>query len=179
MIEQLSTREVYKNRWMAVREDQVRFPDGSKGVYGVVEKVDFVIIVPQHEDGRFELVEQYRYPVQGRYWEFPQGAWETRPDVPLIDVAHGELEEETGFKATKMTVLGHLHQGSGYSTQSYNAYLATGLEQGRLKRDKEEQDMVTAAFSLGEIKDMIRDGKMKDQTSVAALGLLMLMEEKR
>jgi hypothetical protein len=80
-IETTSTRFVYENRWMRVREDMIRRRDGSTGIYGVVEKPDFVVIVPVEDDGRVHLVEQYRYPVKGRYWEFPQGSWEREPGV--------------------------------------------------------------------------------------------------
>jgi len=61
---------------MRVREDAIRRRDGSSGIYGVVEKPDFVVIVPVDDDGRLHLVEQFRYPVKGRYWELPQGSWE-------------------------------------------------------------------------------------------------------
>ena len=54
---------------MRVREDTIRRRDGSTGIYGVVAKPDFVVIVPVEDDGRVHLVEQYRYPVKGRYWE--------------------------------------------------------------------------------------------------------------
>jgi ADP-ribose pyrophosphatase len=64
-IETTSTRLVYENRWMRVREDTIRRRDGSIGIYGVVEKPDFVVIVPVEDDGRVHLVEQYRYPVKG------------------------------------------------------------------------------------------------------------------
>jgi len=47
--------------------------DGSEGIYGIVEKPDFVVIVPLENDSRIHLVQQYRYPVRARYWEFPQG----------------------------------------------------------------------------------------------------------
>jgi len=78
-IETISTRFVYENRWMRVREDTIRRRDGSTGIYGVVEKSDFVVIVPVEDDGQVHLVEQYRYPVKGRYWELPQGSWEQEP----------------------------------------------------------------------------------------------------
>jgi ADP-ribose pyrophosphatase len=83
----LRTRLVYENRWMRVREDAIRRPDGSQGIYGVVEKPDFVVIAPVEEDGSVHLVEQYRYPVGARFWEFPQGAWEHAPGADPIDVA--------------------------------------------------------------------------------------------
>ena len=73
----IGTRIVYQNRWMRVREDAIRRRDGSTGIYGVVEKSDFVVIAPL-EDGRLHLVLQFRYPVLVRYWEFPQGSWSRR-----------------------------------------------------------------------------------------------------
>ena len=60
-IETLGTRIVYENRWMRLREDAIRRRDGSEGIYTVVEKPDFVVIVPIEEDGRIHLVQQYRY----------------------------------------------------------------------------------------------------------------------
>ena len=68
------SREVYRNPWIRVREDAVERADGSAGVYGVVEKPHFALVLPYERDG-FWLVEQYRYPVGRRAWEFPQGTW--------------------------------------------------------------------------------------------------------
>jgi ADP-ribose pyrophosphatase len=68
-----ASRIVYENRWMRVREDAVERQDGAPGIYGVVEKADFAVIVPL-DNGFIHLVEQYRYLVKGRYWELPQGS---------------------------------------------------------------------------------------------------------
>ena len=62
-IKTLGSRVVYENRWMRVREDAIRRRDGSDGIYGVVEKPDFAVIVPVEDDGRIHLVQQYRYHV--------------------------------------------------------------------------------------------------------------------
>ncbi len=69
-----SSRVAYENQWMRVREDEFLLPDGSPGLYGVVEKADFALVIPL-EDDTVHLVEQYRYPVGERQWEFPQGSW--------------------------------------------------------------------------------------------------------
>ena len=73
VITQLASRPIYRNRWLSLREDKVRFPGGHEGIYTVVEKSDFATIIPVHDDGRIQLVRQYRYPVGGSYWELPQG----------------------------------------------------------------------------------------------------------
>jgi ADP-ribose pyrophosphatase len=171
-IKTIGTRIVYENRWMRVREDTIRRHDGSEGIYGVVEKPDFVVIVPVDEDGCVHLVEQYRYPVKGRYWEVPQGAWEHAPGTDPLEVARGELREETGLDATVMTYAGHLFEAYGYCNQGYHIFLATGLRHGNADPDHEEQDLVTREFSLSEVERMIGHGEIKDATTVAALGLL-------
>jgi ADP-ribose pyrophosphatase len=66
------SRVVYQNRWMRVREDAIERDDGSAGIYGVIEKPDFALIIPIENDSLY-LVEQYRYPVAARFLEFPQG----------------------------------------------------------------------------------------------------------
>ena len=78
-IQTLSSREVYRNPWMTVQEDILRREDGSEGLYGVVRKADFSLVIP-YEAGAFYLVDPYRYPVRVRMLEFPQGAWEDRAD---------------------------------------------------------------------------------------------------
>jgi 8-oxo-dGTP pyrophosphatase MutT (NUDIX family) len=173
-IERIGTRVVYENRWMRVREDAIRRRDGSEGIYGIVEKPDFVVIVALEDDGRVHLVEQFRYPVGARYWEFPQGAWEQQPATDPLEVAKGELREETGLDADRMIYAGHLFEAYGYSNQGYHVYLATGLRRGDADRDHEEQDLVTREFPLLEVERMIRDGEIKDATTVAAFGLLRL-----
>lgn len=175
-IRKLSRRTVYKNRWMKVHEDAVGFPDGSEGIYGVVDKEDFALIVPRHGEGRYQLVQQYRYPVGGRFWEFPQGSWETRPGSNPEEVALGELEEETGLRANSLVRLGHLYEAYGYSNQGFHVFLATGLREGNINRDREEQDMITASFSLAEINRMISEGEIKDAPTIAALGLLAISD---
>jgi ADP-ribose pyrophosphatase len=168
-----ASRVVYENRWMRVREDAIVQADGSPSIYGIVEKNDFVVVAAI-EEGRIHLVEQYRYPVQGRHWELPQGSWDHAPDADPVEVARGELREETGLAAAEMVQAGHLFQCYGYSTQGYHVFLARGLTQGETAREASEQDMISRSFPLEEVLRMIADGTIKDATTVAALGLLRL-----
>ena len=92
-----SSREVYANPWMSVREDAIRRPDGSPGVYGVVDKPHYALVIPLEAD-RVQLVEQYRYPLGLRRWEFPQGTAPDRAELPAAELAARELREETGLR---------------------------------------------------------------------------------
>ena len=173
-IETLSTRIAYENRWMRVREDEIRYRDGTTGIYGVVEKSNFVVVVPLDSDNNLHLVEQYRYPIGIRSWEFPQGAWEGKPDADPLDLARGELREETGLTAGEILHIGCLYQACGYATQSCNIYLARNLRRTEAKLEATEQDLITHVFPLAEVLAMVENGIIKDAGTVAALGLLKL-----
>ncbi|HEX8702186.1 MAG TPA: NUDIX hydrolase [Myxococcaceae bacterium] len=172
-IETISSREVYRNRWMTVREDSIRRQDGSSGIYGVVHKPDFALIIP-YENGAFHLVEQYRYPVKGRYLEFPQGMWEDQQDAAPESVAKGELQEETGLVAGHMTYLGHLFNAPGYSTQGMHVFLAEQLSQGERNLSPEESDLVVTRVTVEEFEALALQGRIKDASTLSAYSLLRM-----
>ncbi len=100
-METLTSTQVYANPWMSVREDTVHRTDGSTGLYGVVDSPDIALVIAS-EDDRLHLVEQYRYPVTGRRWEFPSGSADAA-DVDVASLAARELREETGLTAARLS----------------------------------------------------------------------------
>jgi 8-oxo-dGTP pyrophosphatase MutT (NUDIX family) len=169
-IRQLSTREVYRSPWMSVREDEVAFPSGARGTYSVIDKPDFVVVLPYADDG-FWLVQQYRYPVGRREWEFPQGGWPAGHSGSAVELAATELREETGFTAGSLAHLGRLYAAYGFSSQGYDVFLATGLTAGEVQREETEQDMVHEWRSIDYVRAMIRRAEFADAHSIAALAL--------
>ncbi|MFT9016536.1 MAG: NUDIX hydrolase [Acetobacter sp.] len=174
----VSSRIAYRNPWTAVREDIIRRPNGKTGLYGVVERGDFVVILPVGQDGNGEptvtLVRQYRYPVQAYLWELPMGMWEDRPEAPPHEVAGGELREETGLRARTLVHAGILYQGAGYSSQKGHVYLATGLTQGPPEPEDTEEGMTCHTIALSRFEDMIRTGEITCMVTIAAFGLVKL-----
>ena len=174
-IEQISSREVYRNPWLTLREDEIRRPDGSAGIYSVVDKPDFALVIPSEEAG-FHLVEQYRYPVRGRFWEFPQG---TGGATDPAGLARAELAEETGLRAGSLELLGHLHCAYGMSSQGFDVFLATDLTPGPSAREVTEQDMRQRLVSRDEFEAMVRSGLVTDDSTLAAYALLLMREAGR
>ncbi len=172
-METLDSREVYRNAWMSVREDDVRRPDGATGPYGVVDKPDFALVVPRDDDGLW-LVEQFRYPVGRRSWEFPQGSWGTGASGSPAELAAAELREETGLTATTWRHLGHLDTASGFCSQGFDVYLATGLTPGPPDREVTESDMRQRRVPEAEFRSLVAAGEITDAATVAAYGLLLL-----
>ena len=171
----LQSRQVYANAWMTVREDVIRRPDGSDGIFGVVDKPGYALVMPW-DGARFMLVEQFRYPLGARRWEFPQGTAPQRADVDATELAARELREETGLTASRLDDLGMLDVAPGMSSQRGRVFLATGLTEGPPQREHEEQDMRCAWFGRAEFDGMIRNAEITDSQSLAAYALFLLRE---
>jgi len=172
-IRRLGGREVYRTPWMAIREDEVEFPDGLRGTFSVVDKADFVTVLP-YADGGFWLVQQYRYPVASREWEFPQGGWPAGHSGSTDELAAVELREETGLRAGRFTHLGRLFAAYGYCSQSFDVYLAEELTAGVAEREPTEADMICEWRSEAQLRAMMRDGTFRDAHSLAAYSLYAL-----
>lgn len=169
----LSSRVVYTNPWLALREDEVERPDGSRGIYSVVESKDFAVVVPVENDG-FHLVEQYRYPVGARSWEFPSGSFPAGVTGTPEELAAAELAEETGLTAGRLTRLGYLNPANAVIDQGCHVFLATDLTPGEPRREVTEQDMRQQWFPRAEVEEMLRTGVITDGPTLAAYLLLTL-----
>ncbi|WP_172827264.1 NUDIX domain-containing protein [Mycobacterium asiaticum] len=158
---------------MVLREDDIRRPDGTDGIYAVVDKPTYALVIP-YDGERFRLVEQFRYPLAARRWEFPQGTAPDLTDLEPSALAERELREETGLRATSFEALGLLDVAPGMSSQRGWVFLATGISEGRADREHEEQDMRSAWFPRTDVEQMMRDAVITDAQSVAAYALFLL-----
>ena len=180
MIRTISSREVYRNQWTRVREDIIERANGQRGIYGVVDKDPACIMIPldRTAEGDFVyLVEQYRYTVTARCVELPQGGWEQAEADPE-EMARGELREETGLIAARMTHLATLQIAYGVMNQKHHVFLAEGLTQGETDRDPEETDLEVHRVPVEEFEAMLLDGRIVDSCSAAAWGVYRIWRER-
>ncbi|HZD50266.1 MAG TPA: NUDIX hydrolase [Silvibacterium sp.] len=176
-IRTLSSREIYRNPWLRLREDEIERNNGTKGIYSVVDKDECAAILPIDGDTIY-LVEQFRYAIQERALEIPQGGWET-PDVDPEELARGELREETGLVASSMICLGSMWIAYGFAKQKQYVYLASGLTHAGTDPDPEEHDLTLHAFPISEFERMLFDGTIKDASTLAAWGLYKVWKERQ
>jgi 8-oxo-dGTP pyrophosphatase MutT (NUDIX family) len=172
-VQTLNSRQVYANAWMTVREDAILRHDGSEGVFGVIDKPTAAVVIPRDGD-RLHLVEQFRYPVGARRWEFPMGTAPDRVEQDPAELAARELVEETGLLAGRMRLLGDVDVAPGMSSQRAHVFLATELATGPARREHTEQDMRTGWFSVAEFEAMVRRSEIVDAQTLAAYLLLKL-----
>lgn len=171
MWQQLSSKELFRNRWLWLTEDEVLMANGQQANYVVVHKQPFALIVPWDGE-RFTIVGQYRYQPNSYSWEFPQGHFEHNS---IEETARRELKEETGITAQEIRPLGTFLIAPGAIDQTCHAYVATGITHGDHEREATEDGMKIKHVTLEELKKMIRDGEIKDGVSITALYLFMNM----
>ena len=180
-IKMITSREVYRNRWTRVREDVVERSNGQRGIFGVVDKDPACIVIPleRSDDGDYLwLVRQFRYTVDGTYYELPQGGWE-KADVDPEEMARGELAEETGLRAKCVTPLAALWIGYGVMRQLHHIFLAEGLSQGETQRDPEEHDMTVHRVAVSDFEAMLLDGRIMDNCTAAAWGIYRVWKDQQ
>ncbi len=166
----LSSREIYQNEWISVREDQVLRPDGEPGIYGAVSMKNRAVgVVPLHDDGTVTLVGQWRYTMEAYSWEIPEGGCPF--DETPIECARRELLEETGLSAAKIEALGgEIHLSNSVTNERGNLFVATGLTQGESRPEGTEK-LALRRVRLEEAVEMTLRGEINDGLSV--LGLLL------
>jgi ADP-ribose pyrophosphatase len=162
----LSSKMVYDNPWIAVREDAVIHPDGARGIYGVVHYKNVAVGVLAFEGDDIYLVGQYRYPL-GRYsWEIPEGGCPEGEDP--LDAARRELEEETGLRAADWRRLGEAHLSNSVSDELAVWYSASVLSQGE-RRPEGSEELSVRRVPFREAVRMVLAGEITDSVSVIAI----------
>lgn len=167
----LSSREVYRNPWIRVREDQVLKPNGSPGIYGVVEYQNRAVgVIPIDEQGYTWLVGQYRYTQDQYEWEIPEGGCPAGES--LEDCARRELLEETGLLTQNLQPLASgLQLSNSVSNETAYLFIARQLQQHTPEPEDTEQ-IAIRRLPLSEAIQMALSGQIRDAMSVIALLLL-------
>ena len=173
-IRTVSTKVVYENPWMRVREDAIERPGGRPGTYAVIEKPQAALVIP-FDGEHLHLVGQWRYTVGRDALEFPQGALHEVDGAAGEQVARQELLEETGFVPGRLLPLGRFTFAVGMSNQWCDAFLGLDLVPGEAQPEPEEEGLLhQRAVTVDEFEDMIRSGAVWDAASIAAWGLVLL-----
>ena len=145
-----------------------------------MDKDPACIVIPfeRTDEGDFVwLVRQFRYTVQGTYYELPQGGWETA-DVDPEELARGELREETGLIAARMTHLARPLDCLWSDAAVALVFLAEGLTPGETERDPEEHDMTVHRVAVAEFEAMLLDGRVMDNCTAAAWGVYRVWKDR-
>lgn len=163
-----STRTVYENRWIHVREDEVTGPHGD-GIYGVVRmQHPAVFVVALDERERVCFVELERYTT-GRSLEVPAGG--SDGEDPL-HAAKRELLEETGVTASDWSSLGRMNALNGIADAPEYVFLARGLTMTNAAASQREEGIDAVRWiPFAEALELVASGEVSDGETIGALAL--------
>jgi ADP-ribose pyrophosphatase len=164
--EKIAGTLVYAGGFLEVHKDRVRLPDGSETVREYIRHPGAVVILPLLPGGLVLLERQFRYPHGREFIELPAGKREAGEDP--LETAKRELLEETGYVAAEWRRIGIVHNAIAYSDEGIEVFLAKGLEKREAKLDVGEF-LETLALPWDDAIAMVRDGRITDAKSVAAL----------
>lgn len=162
----LTTREVYANPWIRVREDVAELPDGRTTLYGVVQCAPAVGVLPFLDARTVVLVGQYRYVARGFYWEIPTGG--VQPGESEESAVQRELAEEAGYEAGRLLKLCAFHTSKSVVDETAHIYLAEGLRP--VARPGDDTEFIEVrAFDLDEVARMVESSEIRDAMTVVAV----------
>lgn len=161
-----SSREVYRNAWMRIREDVAEMPDGRETLYGVITTGEAVGVLPFVDPDTVLMVQQYRYVARRVTWEMPTGG--VHEGEALEAAANRELAEEVGHRAERLTYLTSVHSNKSIMEETCHLYIGETLVAAAVPRD-ETEFLEVRALPFAEVLRMVTAGEITDVMTVIAV----------
>ena len=136
----LTSRRIYSNPWISVREDRLLWSDGTESLYGLIDMVDGVTVAAMTHDHDVALVREYR-PATGVFsLELISGAID--PGEDPFSAAKRELIEEVGGRSSRWQEAGSIDPFTALVNSRSHLFAAWDVEFG------------TGAGHAGEVLDV-------------------------
>lgn len=162
----ISTRPIYSNKWLSLREDLVALPDGRTTIYGVVDCGHCVGVLPFVERDTVLLIRQYRYVVRRPTWEMPTGGVHVGESAE--EAAQRELSEEVGCRAGRLVHLCTYQTSKSVMDETAHLFLAEGLVDA--PRPPDDTEFIDVhAFPFAEALRMVLAGEIQDSMTIIAV----------
>lgn len=164
-----ASREIYRNKWLRLREDIAELPDGRTTIYGVVTPGvgQCVGILPFLNDGRVVMIRQYRYIYgEGHRWEMPTGGMHAG-ETPE-EAAQRELQEEIGYRAGRFEWISSYYTSKSVVEETAHLFLGFDLTPSSLPQDDTEF-LEIEAMPFAHVLDMVLRSDIRDSMTVTAV----------
>ncbi len=160
----LNSKIVFRGKIFGVRRDEVEEPGGVQVTREVITHPGSVVVLPIFDDGRILMIRQYRHATRQYLWELVAGRIDHGETVK--HAAARELKEETGYRAAKYHEFLNFYPTPGFLEERMHLLLAKGLKSGEAHPEADEK-IISHAYSVNELKIMIKRGELKDGKSIA------------
>jgi len=163
----LATREVYKNKWMRLREDVAEMPNRKTTIYGVCEFGECVGVLPFLDDEHVVMVRQYRYVFDENHrWEMPTGSKHHGEDT--VVAAQRELMEEIGYRAHELVRINTYYTSKSVCQETAHLFIGRGLEKMTAPPDDTEF-LEVGILKFDDVLQMVLSSEIRDSMTVIAV----------
>ena len=150
---------VYQGKFLTVRRDLARLPNGASASREFVLHPGAAAMIPIGSDDRILVDRQFLYAMGTVYVEIPAGKLDA--GETSLQTAQRELVEETGYHARSWAFLTRIHPAIGFSDEIMDLYLAKDLELRERSLDADEL-LEIEWVTLGWLVDELRAGRLPD-----------------
>jgi ADP-ribose pyrophosphatase len=162
-----SSRQIYQNKWMRLREDQVELPNGCTTIYGVCEFGECVGVLPFLDDQHVAMVRQYRYVHQENHrWEMPTGG--IRPGESPEQAAQRELMEESSYRADQLLWISTYHTSKSVCHETAHLFIGKDLTAAEAPPD-ETEFFERAVLPFDEVQHLVATSEIRDSMTIIAV----------
>ena len=163
----LSSRIVYQNPWIKVREDNAELPNGQTTIYGVIECAGAVGVLPFVDKDHVIMVRQYRYVFgEDHRWEIPTGG--VHPGESLAEAARRELREEVGYDAHDLQQVSTFFSSKSVMHEIAHLFIGRDLVRSQAVPD-ETEFLEVGVFSFEQVLQMVVANEIRDSMTVIAV----------
>ncbi len=171
-----SSRVVYKNPWIKVREDKVINISGNDGIFGVVEMKAGSTVLAVNNLFEVYLVKEYKYGIERDSIELMSGGLD-KGETPL-EAAKRELKEEIGIVAKEWIDLGVVDPFTTVVHSPNYMFLARNIEEGTSSPDEEEKIKIIKVNFMKAVEMVIQSEITHSASCVCILKAYNYLKEK-
>lgn len=162
----IDTESIYEGKVLDLSLTRFKTPTRGEVDIEIVHHNGGAAALPVFADGTIALVRQWRYAIGKHLVEIPAGRIENG-HTPEQTAAR-ELEEELGYRSSKLEKLAAFFVAPGYCDEMIHVYLATDLVETSQNFDDDEEIEIIR-LSLDDAMGQIETGEIEDSKTIIAL----------
>jgi ADP-ribose pyrophosphatase len=159
----ISSIERYRSPIFWVTEDRAKDPGGFEIQRAIVHHGGSAVMMAVDTRRRILLVRQYRLAARADLWELPAGRLD--PGEKPLQAAKRELQEETGYRASRWKKLISFYPSPGFVSEKMTIFLVTELTAGEAT-PMEDERIQARWFSARQVEQMILSNKIQDSKTM-------------